>query len=60
MTGIEWGALMFVFLLVLLALRVHIGMAMMLAGSLGYGIVGGWEPLLNYFKSGAYARLLQL
>ncbi|PRD65674.1 TRAP transporter large permease [Malikia granosa] len=56
MTGIEWGALMFVFLLVLLALRVHIGMAMMLAGSLGYGIVGGWEPLLNYFKSGAYAR----
>ncbi len=56
MTGIDWGALMFVFLLVLLALRVHIGMAMMLAGSLGYGIVGGWEPLLNYFKSGAYAR----
>ena len=56
MTGIEWGALMFLFLLVLLALRVHIGMAMMLAGSLGYGIVGGWEPLLNYFKSGAYAR----
>ena len=56
MTGIEWGALMFMVLLVLLALRVHIGMAMMLVGSVGYGIVGGWDPLLNSFKSGAYAR----
>ena len=53
MTGIEWGALMFMVLLVLLALRVHIGMAMMLVGSVGYGIVGGWDPLLSSFKSGA-------
>ena len=56
MTGIEWGALMFGVMLLLLAARVHIGMAMLLAGSIGYGFVAGVEPLLNYFKTAAYAR----
>ena len=56
MTGIEWGALMFGVMLLLLAARVHIGMAMLLAGSIGYGFVAGVDPLLNYFKTAAYAR----
>jgi len=56
MTGIEWGALMFVLMLVLLALRVHIGIAMLLAGSIGYTAVSGLGPMLNYFKTAAYAR----
>lgn len=56
MTGIEWGALMFGVLLLLLALRVHIGIAMLLAGSLGYVMVAGVAPLLSFFKTGAYAR----
>ena len=56
MTGIEWGVLMFGVLLLLLALRVHIGIAMLLAGSLGYVMVAGVTPLLSFFKMGAYAR----
>jgi tripartite ATP-independent transporter DctM subunit len=56
MTGIEWGALMFCFMLLLLALRVHIGIAMLFAGSLGYTLVAGVDPLLNYFKTAAYSR----
>ena len=56
MTGIEWGALMFGVMLLLLAARVHIGMAMLLAGSIGYGFVAGVDPLLSYFKTAAYAR----
>ena len=56
MTGIEWGVLIFGVLLLLLALRVHIGIAMLLAGSLGYVMVAGVAPLLSFFKTGAYAR----
>ena len=56
MTGIEWGVLVFVLLLALLALRVHIGIAMLLAGSIGYTAVAGLAPMLNYFKTAAYAR----
>lgn len=50
MTGIEWGVVIFVAMIVLLALRVHIGIAMLLAGSVGYVAVSGVDPLLNYFK----------
>ena len=56
LTGIELGGLMFAFMLVLLALRVHIGVAMLLTGSVGYTMVAGLDPLLNYFKGAAYAR----
>ena len=47
MTGIEWGALMFGLMLLLLAARMHIGMAMLLAGSVGYGMVAGVGPLMR-------------
>jgi C4-dicarboxylate transporter DctM subunit len=56
MTGIEWGALMFGAMLLMLAVRIHIGIAMLLAGSIGYMMVAGMGPLMNYFKTGAYAR----
>jgi tripartite ATP-independent transporter DctM subunit len=56
MSGIEWGALMFGVLLLLLAARMHIGIAMLLTGSVGYVMVAGLTPLMNYFKTGAYAR----
>lgn len=56
MTGIEWGIVIFVSMIVLLALRVHIGIAMLLAGSVGYVAVSGMAPLLNYFKQAAYTR----
>ena len=56
MTGIEWGSLMFAFLLLLLALRIHIGVAMLLTGSVGYIFMSGWDPLMNYYKNVAFAR----
>ena len=56
MSGIEWGSLMFVVLLLLLALRVHIGVAMLLTGTVGYTFVAGWDPLMSFFKNAAFAR----
>jgi len=56
MTGIELGSVVFIGLIALLALRMHIGIAMLLAGSIGYVALSGMDPLLNYFKSAAYTR----
>jgi TRAP-type mannitol/chloroaromatic compound transport system permease large subunit len=56
MTPIQWGTLMFGVLLLLLAVRVHIGIAMLMTGSIGYVFVAGFDPLMSYFKSVAYAR----
>ncbi len=56
MTGIEQGALIGALMLLLLALRMHIGMAMLLAGAIGYAWLAGLEPLLHYFKAAPYAR----
>jgi C4-dicarboxylate transporter DctM subunit len=56
MSGIEFGLLAFVFLLVLLALRVHIAVAMLITGITGYVSMVGWAPLLAYLKNAAFAR----
>jgi len=56
LTGIELGGVMFAFMLVLLAVRMHIGVAMLLTGSIGYVMVAGFDPLMAYFKGAAYAR----
>lgn len=56
MSGMEWGGLMFAVLLLLLALRVHIGVAMLLTGTVGYSMVAGWDPLMSFFKHAAFAR----
>jgi tripartite ATP-independent transporter DctM subunit len=55
-TGIEQGALIAGFMLLLLALRVHIGVAMLVAGSVGYIWLVDLDTLLNYYKTVAYAR----
>ncbi|MGL1834894.1 TRAP transporter large permease [Rhodocyclaceae bacterium SMB388] len=56
MSSVTIGFLVGGLTLVLLALRVHIGMAMLLGGSIGYIAVSGLDPLLNYFKNLAYGR----
>ncbi|GAB1459707.1 TRAP transporter large permease [Thauera sp.] len=56
MSGIEYGLLAFAFLLVLLALRVHIAVAMLITGITGYVSLVGWTPLLAYLKNAAFAR----
>ncbi|WP_315970366.1 TRAP transporter large permease [Pelistega indica] len=40
----------------LLVIRVHIGIAMFIAGAIGYVAVSGWLPLINYLKTMAFAR----
>lgn len=56
MTGIEQGLLIAGLMILLLALRMHIAMAMMVAGSIGYVWVAGLDPLLNHMKNAAFAR----
>jgi len=57
MSGLEIGALMFALMFLLLALRMPIGVAMLLVGMIGYVIVSGWSPLINYLKTGPYFRV---
>ena len=56
MSGVELGFLMFGAMLVLLAIRVPIGIAMLLTGAAGYVTLAGWMPFANYLKTAAYAR----
>jgi tripartite ATP-independent transporter DctM subunit len=56
MTGVGFGFLMFGAMLVLLAIRVPIGIAMLVTGVAGYVTMTGWAPLLNYLKTVAWAR----
>ncbi|MDO4433958.1 MAG: TRAP transporter large permease [Alysiella sp.] len=42
--------------IVLLMLRVHIGVAMLFAGGVGYVWLSGWLPLVSYLKTFVYAR----
>jgi C4-dicarboxylate transporter DctM subunit len=55
-SGVEFGFLMFGAMLVLLALRVPIGIAMLVIGIAGYVTMTGWSPLLSYLKTVAYGR----
>jgi C4-dicarboxylate transporter, DctM subunit len=56
MSGVALGALAFVLLLLLLAARLPIGIAMFITGALGYISMSGPDALLNFLKNAAYAR----
>jgi TRAP-type mannitol/chloroaromatic compound transport system permease large subunit len=56
LTGVEFGFAMFGAMLVLLAIRVPIGIAMLLTGGAGYVVMAGWLPLANYLKTLAWSR----
>jgi len=56
MSGVEFGFLMFGAMLVLLAIRVPIGIAMLLTGAAGYVTLAGWMPFASYLKSVAFSR----
>lgn len=57
MSGVDLGVLMFAVLVVLLVLRMPIGVAMLVTGMAGYVMLSGWEPLINYLKTGPYYRV---
>jgi tripartite ATP-independent transporter DctM subunit len=59
MSGMTIGVLIFVGLLALLALRIHVGVGMLIGGSAGFLIMNGGDPssLLFTLNHLAYARL---
>ncbi len=56
MSGLEIGSIGFAALLVLLALRIPIGVAMLTVGMIGYVTITGVAPLLSYLKTEMYWR----
>ncbi len=56
MTGIEIALAFLALMVALMAVRVPIAIAMLVAGIAGYVTLAGWSPLLNHFKSAAFAR----
>ncbi|MDP1902236.1 MAG: TRAP transporter large permease [Rubrivivax sp.] len=56
MTPIALALLIFAAMLLLMALRVPIAIAMFAAGVLGYVMQAGWPPLLGFLNTQAFAR----
>lgn len=56
MSAFMIGVVSFPVLLVLLALRVPIGVGMLLVGMVGYVIMSGWLPLINFLKAEPYSQ----
>ena len=57
MSGVTIALVLFGGMLLLMAIRVPIAMAMMVPGVIGYVAISGWPSLLNAMKGLAYARL---
>jgi C4-dicarboxylate transporter, DctM subunit len=51
------GLAMFGAMLVLMAVRVPIAIAMFVPGALGYMVLAGWLPLLSHLKGAVYGRV---
>jgi C4-dicarboxylate transporter, DctM subunit len=56
MTPITLALAIFAVMLVLMALRTPIAMAMFVAGTVGYIAQAGWLPLANFLNTQAFAR----
>ena len=56
LTGIEYGVIGFIVLMVLLAIRIPIGIAMLLVGLGGYLEIAGKVALLSYLETEVYYR----
>ena len=54
--GVEFGVFMIGALLLLLALRIPIAIAMMAIGMAGYVAISGFQPLINYYNNAVYWR----
>lgn len=57
MTTFQIGLTMFGAMLVLMAVRVPIAIAMFVPGALGYLTLSGWLPLLSHLKGAVYGRV---
>ena len=56
MTPVQLTIAIFAIMIVLMALRTPIAVAMFVAGSVGYVAQAGWLPLASFLNSQAYAR----
>ncbi len=56
MTGLETGGIGFLVLLLLLAIRIPIGVAMLAVGIVGYATIASVDSLLSYLKTEMYWR----
>ncbi|EJE50523.1 TRAP-type C4-dicarboxylate transport system, large permease component [Acidovorax sp. CF316] len=57
MSTMSTGLTMFAAMLVLMAVRVPIAIAMFIPGALGYLALSGWLPLLAHLKGAVYGRV---
>ncbi len=51
------GISLFAFMLVLMAIRVPIAIAMFVPGAVGYVVLSGWDPLLAHLRGAVYGRV---
>ena len=56
MSNLEIGVVLFFGTVVLIVLRLPVGVAMLLAGGLGYAAITGWWPMLNSLKTLTFSR----
>ncbi|WP_372619736.1 TRAP transporter large permease [Falsiroseomonas sp.] len=56
MSNFDIGLLMFAAALVLIALRMPVGIAMLLVGGLGYAGIAGWDPLFATLNTLTFSR----
>jgi len=56
MSPLQLVGAIFAVMLVLMALRTPIAIAMFLAGAAGYGVQAGWGPLTSFLNNQAFAR----
>ena len=57
MSTMSIGLSMFAGMLVLMAVRVPIAIAMFVPGAIGYMVLAGWTPLLAHLKNAVYGRV---
>jgi len=56
LSNLQIGIALFGAMLALMAIRVPIAIAMFLPGAVGYGLLSGWNPLLNHLKGAVFGR----
>lgn len=57
MSSLQIGISLFSAMLVLMAIRVPIAVAMFIPGAIGYIFLSGWDPLLAHIKGAVYGRV---
>jgi len=57
MSNLELGAALFVLMMALIIARMPIAISMFVCGSLGFGLLAGWQPLLALMADAPYSRV---